>query len=276
MKADRVRRTLILLLLFIVVAMIAPEFAPYETVTGIDITTVTNQPPSLAHPLGTNDRDIDLLSLILEGSRVSLVIATVATFMALVIGTVYGLVAAFAGGMLDALLMRTTDVAFSVPRFLVLLATASIVSEPLTTMELTVLIGVTGWFDVARITRGEVAALRTRDWALAARASGASGLRLAFRHIFPHLVPILTVLATLGIGHTVMLEAGLMFLGVASPGATLGRLLQEGTGLTGLSHWWLTVFPGMAIVGIVLACNALGNALRDVFAPEQVHARPAT
>ena len=267
-----VRRVALLLVCFMVVILVAPFFAPYSVQSSVDVSSTKYQPPSLMHVMGTNKIDIDLFSLVLKGSQISLIIAATATAITLGVGLVYGAIAAFAGGWLDALLMRVTDIALSVPRFLVLLAVSSIVAAPLSTVQLVLLIGLSGWFDVARITRGEVASLLTRDWTLAARATGIGRARLALRHIFPHLLPLLTVIATLGIGHTIVLEAGLMFLGAGTSHASLGFLLQDGAGISSLAKWWLTVFPGLAIVLIVLACNALSDALRDVFAPEQVHA----
>jgi peptide/nickel transport system permease protein len=270
------RRTLLMLGALMAIILVAPVFAPYSTSAGIDIPVARYQSPSWQHPMGTNKLDIDVFSLVLKGSQISLLIATGATMIALAVGTAYGMLAAFAGGKADALLMRATDIAFSIPRFLVLLAATSLPIQSFTSAQLIVLIGLTGWFDIARITRGETAALLSRDWAMAARSTGTSRLGLAMRHIFPHLVPILTVATTLGIGHTIVLEAGLMYLGAGSSNASLGFLLQDSAGLLGQTNWWLTVFPGLAIICIVLACNALGNALRDVFAPEQVHAWPTT
>ncbi|MEP6836240.1 MAG: ABC transporter permease [Gemmatimonas sp.] len=274
-RALLLRRSVLLLLAFMLTILVAPYFAPYDLHSGL-VSQTKYQPPSSTHVMGTNTLDVDLFSLVLKGSQVSLIIAASATAISLAIGLAYGMISAMVGGWFETVLMRITDISFSLPRFLILLAVSSIVSEPLSVPQLILLIGMTGWFEVARLTRGEVGSLLTRDWVLAAQATGVSRARLAARHIFPHLVPILAVMATLGIGHVIVLEAGLMFLGAGGPQSSLGSLLQSASGISGWDHWWLVFFPGIAIVLIVLACNALGDALRDVFAPEQVHAWPTT
>jgi len=270
------RRSVLLLWGFMLTILVAPFFAPHDIRSPEQVSTTQYQPPSPNHVMGTDNLDVDLFSKVLKGSQVSLIIASTATAITLAIGLAYGMICAIAGGWYDAVLMRITDISFSIPRFLILLAISSVVTEPLSVPQLILLIGMTGWFDVARITRGEVAGLLKRDWVLAVQATGVGHLRLAARHIFPHLVPILVVMATLGIGHTVVLEAGLMFLGAGGLNGSLGNLLQDGSGISSMTHWWMVFFPGLAIVLIVLACNALGDALRDVFAPEQVHAWPTT
>lgn len=275
-KRPRLRRSVVLLVLLMAVILVAPMFAPFDTRGSIDPSPTKNQPPSLTHVMGTNKLDVDLFSLVLKGSQASLLIAAAATAITILVGLGFGTIAAFAGGRVDSVLMRALDIAFSVPRFLVLLAVSSIVEEHLNRAQLVLLIGLTGWFDVARIMRGEIASLLTRDWSLAARAVGIGRLRLAARHIFPHLLPILVVIATIGIGHTIVLEAGLTFLGAGTSGDSLGFLLQEASGISSLTNWWLALFPGLAMVLIVFACNALGDALRDVFSPEQVHSWPTT
>lgn len=269
------RRSAGLPLLLLAALLVAPLFAPYSIQPAATVSMTPNQRPSLSHIMGTDAVDRDVFSLVLEATRGSLMIAAGATVLALVVGLTVGLLAAFATGWIDAVLMRATDVMLSIPRFLILLAATSIAAESLTRVYLVLLIGLTGWFDIARLVRAETASLVTRDWVLALRATGVSVVRVAVRHVFPHLVPMLTVVAALSVGHTVVLEAGLMYLGATTGGTSLGALLHDGAGIIN-TKWWLTLFPGFAIVLIVLACNALGDALRTVFAPEQVHAWPTT
>lgn len=275
MMRNRWKRSIALLLTFIIIVLAAPYFAPYNPEGGTSVSPTRNQPPSFAHPMGTDPTDRDLFSRVLHGSQTSVIVAVCAVAITLALGAGYGMIAAMSGGSVETIMMRVIDICLSVPRFLVLLAVTSIVDTRFTVTQLVLLIALTGWFDIARITRGEVSALLSRDWVLAARATGTTAVRIATHHIFPHLLPILVVVATLGIGRTVVLEAGLSFLGAGSSGLSLGLLIHDGFNPLG-GRWWLTIFPGVALALIVLACNALGDALRDVFAPEQVHAWPTT
>lgn len=269
------RRTVMLLLSFLLLVLMAPKFTPYNPDGGTSVSFTKFQKPSWSHPMGTDALDRDLLSRVLRGSQKSVLIAVVATLISLTLGTAFGMFAGLSGGWVDTVFMRFTEVAMAVPRFLVLLAATSIASGGYSLLQLTLLVGFTGWFDVARLARGEVSGLLTRDWVMAARATGTSRFRLALKQIFPHLLPMLVVVSTLSIGRVVVLEAGLSYLGAGSSGHSLGNLLHDGFAALG-NKWWMTAFPGIAIVLIVLACNALGDALRDVFAPEQVHAWPTT
>ncbi|MEO7995864.1 MAG: ABC transporter permease [Gemmatimonadaceae bacterium] len=269
------RRTIVLMLAFMVVVLLAPKFSPYNPDGGTAISYTKYQQPSFTHPMGTDQVDRDLMSRVLRGSQKSVLLASGAMTIALILGTTLGIFAALSGGWIEGLSMRITEVAMSVPRFLVLLAVTSISSNPYSLVQLTLLVGLTGWFEVARLTRGEVAGLLSRDWVMATRATGIGRFRLATKHIFPHLMPMLVVMATLGVGRVVVLEAGLSYLGAGGTGGSLGNLLHDGFSALG-DKWWMTMFPGLAIILIVLACNALGDALRDVFAPEQVHAWPTT
>ncbi|MEP6778329.1 MAG: ABC transporter permease [Gemmatimonadaceae bacterium] len=267
----RNRPTALLILLFVVM-IAAPIFAPYNPQGSTEEISLTqHQPPSLAHPFGTDQSDRDVLSRVLKGTQISLAISGLAVAVALLLGTAYGTLSAMLGGWADTLLMRIIDIALSIPRLLILLAVTAFWNSP-TFPQLAILLGFTGWFDVARVTRGETAGLLKRDFILATKAIGVGRLRLAIQHIFPHLIPILIVMATLAIGNTIATEASLMYLGAEMPLHTvsLGTTIQDGVGK--IQYWWITVFPGAAIVLIVLACNALGDALRNAFAPEQVHA----
>ena len=257
-------------MLLFAVMIAAPVLAPYDPQGSTDISLKHSQAPSLAHPFGTDHSDRDVLSRVLKGMQISLGIASLAVVVTLVLGTAYGTLSAMLGGWADTFLMRIIDITLSIPRLLILLAITAF-WETLTFPQLAFLLGFSGWFDVARVTRGEVAGLLRRDFVLATKAMGVGRARLAVHHIFPHLLPILVVMATLAIGNTIALEASLMFLGAGMPLSTvsLGTTIQDGAGT--LNSLWTTIFPGAAIVLIVLACNALGDALRDAFAPEQLH-----
>ncbi|MEP6763514.1 MAG: ABC transporter permease [Gemmatimonadaceae bacterium] len=265
------KRPVMLLALLFAVMISAPVFAPYNPMGSEEISLQRNRSPSIAHPFGTDGGDRDVLSRVLKGTQISLGIASLAVVVTLLFGTAYGTISAMLGGWADTLLMRAIDVALSIPRLLILLAVTAF-WDSLTFPQLALLLGLTGWFDVARVTRGEATGLLQRDFVLATKAMGVGRIRLAVRHIFPHLIPILVVMATLAIGNTIALEASLMYLGAGMPLHTvsLGTTIQDGVGK--IQYWWITVFPGAAIVLIVLAYNALGDALRESFAPEQVHA----
>lgn len=269
------RRPLFLLLMLFAGILIAPRFAPYDTNSVTSVSVEKNLAPSFEHPFGTDRTNRDMFSRVLKGAQISLVIGVGAVAIAVVLGAVYGALAALVGGWGEQVLIRVTEVALSIPRFLVLLAVTSITMFSLTPERLILLIGLTGWFDIARITRGEVGALLGRDWVVASQASGVGTVRLVLRHIFPHILPMLLVVATLAIARTIVLEAALAFLGAGGNSDSLGGLLQSGSALWS-RFWWVSVFPGLTIVLLVFACNALGDALRDVFAPEQVHAWPTT
>jgi peptide/nickel transport system permease protein len=262
------RLPLLFVVLLVVIALFAPFIAPLPP-GGLpdNYDALKYWPPSSAHPFGT-----DGLGRVIHGSRISLTLAFSAVSLALLLGSCYGAVAGMLGGAVDRWLMRLLDVALSIPRLLLLLAvTAFWGALPL--WALIVLLGTTGWFDVARLVRGEVQALAQRDFILAARATGIPRIRVLGRHLLPHLIPLLIVSATLNVASTIALEAGLSYLGLGVPLGTpsWGNIIREGAGVIG-AQWWLTLFPGLAIIAAVVACHALGDALRDVFAMDQVHA----
>ncbi|GAB1342305.1 ABC transporter permease [Gemmatimonas sp.] len=258
-----------LMLALIVVAVVAPWFAPYDPNATLDLIALKNQAPSLDHPFGTDPYSRDVLSRVLHGARVSLGFAFATVILALGVGTLYGAAMAFASPAIGTVLRRLLDVAFSVPRLLVLLAVAG-VAGPLDVGLLVVLMAGTGWFATARLVHDEIAALRTREFVLAARASGVPTSRLVVRHLLPHLGPLLMTAASFSMAGTIILEAGLSYLGVGiqPPTASWGNIIRDGAGLI-QTHWWLTVFPVLATVIPIMSCNAAGDALRDRFAPPQ-------
>jgi peptide/nickel transport system permease protein len=161
-------------------------------------------------------------------------------------------------------------VALSIPRLLVLLAVGALWGA-LSFPALVLLIGLTGWFDTARLVTDELRALRRLEFTIAARAMGVRGPRLLWRHLLPHLLPTLVINASFGVAGTIALEAGLSYLGlgIQAPQASWGTILRDGAGVV-QSEWWLSLFPGLATVFAVLSCNALGDALRERFAPNHV------
>ena len=272
MERRAVRAPIALVLLLALIALAAPILSPTSPIAQPDIVAQRSLPPSFAHFFGTDAYSRDVYARVLYGARVSLSVASLSVAIALILGTCYGAVAAFAGGVVERLLMRILDVLLALPRLLLLLALSSFWDEvPFT--YLVILLGLTGWYGVARSVRSEIQSQLTRDYLLAARATGVPRARILSRHIVPHLIPVLAVYASLGVANTITLEAGLSYLGfgVRAPNPSWGTIMHDGFSVM-RDQWWLTLFPGIAILLAVLACNSLGDALRDAFAPEQVPA----
>jgi peptide/nickel transport system permease protein len=258
---------------FVLAGGLAPLLAPYDPASQPDIVALRSQPPSLAHPFGTDPYSRDVLSRMLYGARVSLGVATLAVLVSATVGTAYGAVAGFAGGRVDALMMRAVDALLAVPRVLLLIAVLALwggVPLPL----LVLLLGLTGWFGVSRLVRAQVLALREREFVTAAHALGASGFRVLARHVLPNALSPVIVAATLGVGNTIVLEAGLSYLGVGvrQPQASWGSIIQDGADQI-VTHWWISLFPGLAIVLTVMALTAVGDGLRDALDPRQLPRR---
>lgn len=271
-QAVRWKMPVVLIGLLSLIAIFAPILAPYSDTMMDNYDAMINRAPSLAHPFGTDPLGRDVLSRVIYGSRVSLSLAVAAALLAVGLATCYGSLAGLIGGTVDRVLMRALDVALSIPRLLLLLAVTAL-WQGLPLWGLIVLLGCTGWFDVARLVRGEVQALRGRDYIAAAVATGVPRVRVFTRHVLPHLVPILIVSTTLNVSSTIALEAGLSFLGlgIQPPDPSWGTIMKDGADAMG-ALWWLTLFPGVTMIIAVFSCHALGDALRDLFAMDQVPA----
>jgi len=270
LRDSRTRIAIAVLLIVALSAVFAPLLAPYDPTAQLDIVRLPSQPPSVAHPLGTDPFSRDVLSRLLYGSRISLAVGLGAVLLAMSFGIIVGAVAGFVGGAVDAVLMRFVDAALSIPRLLVLILVASLWGS-LGLLPLTLLMAGTGWFAVSRLVRAETLALREREFIVAARALGASPARILVRHVLPNVAAPALVAATLGIANVILLEAGLSYLGIGvrPPTASWGAIIQDGAERVS-DLWWLTLFPGLAILVTVFACNALGDALRDAFDPRQL------
>ena len=251
-------------LLLITISLLAPFIAPYDP-TAIDVRH-TLSPPSKTHLLGTDELGRDLLSRIIWGSRVSLKVGFVAAGIAIVIGIVIGAIAGFYGGKVDAILMRFVDIMLAFPTFFLILAVIAILEPNIFTIM--AVIGITSWMDVARLVRAEFLSLKERDFVGAARAVGVSDTRLIFRHILPNALSPVFVAATFGVAGAILIESGLSFLGlgVQPPDPSWGNILTAGKDNIEIA-WWLSLYPGLAILITVLSYNLVGEGLRDALDP---------
>jgi peptide/nickel transport system permease protein len=219
-----------------------------------------------AHVLGTDQLGRDVLSRVFYGIRVSLLIGIMAVAISAVFGVILGLIAGYYGGLLDDVIMRIADVQLSIP--LILLAISVIIVLGSSIQVLIVVIGLTQWISYARMVRGQALSLREKDFVTSAYAVGASDLRILTRYILPNTLSSVTVLVTLNMATVIVLEAGLSFLGlgIQPPEPSLGTMLSESTSYLS-SAWWLSSFPGLTIMVIILAINLFGDGLRDVLDP---------
>lgn len=247
--------------------VLAPVLAPYEPHEQLDVVNNALQPPSWSHPLGTDPYARDILSRLLHGARISLTIGLLAAAIAVVLGSVVGAAAGYGGRWLDGVLMRGVDMMMAFPRLVLLLVLLALLEHRNIFLVVTVL-ALTGWMDVARLVRAQVLSLRGREFVLAARAAGLSAPRVVIRHLLPNAVAPVLVSATLMVGHTILIEAGLSFLGlgVPPPVAAWGSMVEEGRSYL-LSAPWVAAVPGLAIATAVVSVNLVGEGLRDALAP---------
>jgi peptide/nickel transport system permease protein len=246
--------------LLVVAAVVGPRLAPFDPTKSVAPQLAEPMPPAPPFHLGSDDLGRDVLSRLLHGARVSLAVGLVAMLVTMTIGTAVGLAAGWYGGAVDVALMRFTDVMLAFPALLLAVALVAIVGPSVWTIF--VVIGLVSWTGVARIVRSEVLSLRERDFVLAARAMGAGNARLVVRHVLPNVVPTLVVVAALSTSGTILLDAGLSFLGlgVPPPTPTWGRMIQEATSYYRVAPW-LMYFPGLAVLYAVLAFNLLAYGL---------------
>ena len=244
-----------------VTALLAPWIAPYPY-DQQDITAIVH-PPDQDHLLGTDSLGRDLLSRMIYGARVSLSIGLSTSLVALVIGTLYGGIAGYQGGWVDHVMMRIIDVLFAIPDLLLIILITVVIGRGFWGIFLA--LSLISWVGVARLVRGEVLRLKEMPYIEAARGIGAGNQRILFRHILPGLGVVLIVTLTFRIPAAILAESTLSFvgLGLAPPFSSWGVLANDGwTAMRFFPH--LMVFPGVAIFVIVLACNVVGDALRDM------------
>jgi peptide/nickel transport system permease protein len=257
---------LALVVILSALAIFAPLAAPYDPIAQHDIVATSLQPPSPAHALGTDLFGRDVLSRIIYGARISLTIGFLAVIISVTLGTLLGAVAGYFGGWADTLVMRFTDTVLAFPRLILLILIVALFHPSV--LLIILVLGFTQWPGTARIVRGEVLSLREREFIQAARALGFGRARIILRHIVPNVLGPVIVAATLGIGNTIVLEAGLSFLGlgVQPPMPSWGSMVADGRGNL-IGAWWVATFPGLTIVLTVLAFNLVGDGLRDALDP---------
>jgi peptide/nickel transport system permease protein len=243
--------------------LLAPAIAPgYSTQALLQ----RLRPPTATHWLGTDGFGRDILTRVVWGSRVSLQIGLLATGLAVLVGTAIGGTAGYAGGPVDAALMRVSDVFMAVPALFLILVVVALFGASL--LNTALVVGLVTWAPVARIVRGECLTLRTREFVEAARALGASHRRILVRHLLVNALPAIVVQTTLLLGQTILIESGLSYLGLGAqpPLPSWGNMVVEGRQFLG-SAWWVSTFPGFAIFVTVLGLNLFGDGLADALDP---------
>ncbi len=257
--------SLLFILLVIVAAIFAPYISPYNP-DKINVNVIL-QPPSFTHWLGTDQLGRDVFSRLIYGSRISIEVGFIAVSISLFIGVITGAFSGYYSGLIDSLLMRFVDIMLTFPSFFLILAISAILKPSI--INIMIIIGLTSWMGVARIVRAEFIQNRQKDYVLAAKASGASDLYIIFSEILPNCIAPILVSATLGIAGAILIQASLAFLGIGimPPTASWGGMLSRGKTYIMIA-WWLTLFPGLAILMTVLSFNLIGEAVRDALDPK--------
>lgn len=254
----------IIIATIMLLAIFAPLIAPYDP-DAIDVKAIL-LPPSDAHYMGTDGLGRDVFSRMLFGARISLLVGIVAVGIATAIGVVLGAIAGYYRGWVDVFIMRLVDVMLSIPTFFLILAVIAFLTPSI--WNIMIVIGLTSWMGVTRLVRAEFLSLRGREFVLASETLGARDNRLIFKHLLPNSLTPVIVSSVLGVASAVLVESGLSFLGlgVQAPQASWGNILTDGKEYIQFA-WWLSLFPGLAILITVLGYNLLGEGLRDVFDP---------
>jgi peptide/nickel transport system permease protein len=253
---------LIVFLVFVCLSLLAPLLAPYSPSAQIDPAHERYEPPSHDHLMGTDKFGRDILSRVLYGARVSLSVAVISVLLASLFGMIYGAFAGYVGGWVDEVSMRLVDGLLAFPRLLLLLTILAVFANSF--FLVIAVLSMTGWMGVARLVRAEVLSLKEREFVQAAVATGAGRARIVWRHLIPNALGPVIVTATLRVGLIILLESYLSFLGlgIQPPMPSWGSMVFEGREVL-LSAWWVSAFPGLAIVLTVVACNLFGDGLRD-------------
>jgi ABC-type dipeptide/oligopeptide/nickel transport system permease subunit len=264
--------SLVVFLLMIIISLVGGRFWKYGYA---DITDQFSTPPSLEHPMGTDDIGHDTLAQVLRGAQKSVQVALLVAFLATTIGTVIGAVAGYYRGWVDSALMRFTDLVLTIPAIAILAVLASTVaSEAGNWFFIGLILALLQWTYIARVVRGTFLSLREKEFVEAARALGASDTRIMFRHLLPNATGSIIVNATVTVAIAILLETALSYLGlgIKPPDTSLGLLVSTGQ-QAATTRPWLFYFPGLIIVIIALTINFVGDGLRDAFDPTQTRVR---
>lgn len=260
-----------LLILITLVCAFGPSLTGYRP----DASDPPNafQPPSGAHLFGTDNLGRDYLTRVLAGGQTSLLVGLVATLVCVLVGTLYGAVAGYYGGRVDELMMRFVDFFYGIPyMFLVILIMVKVQGDEATKVSMVpvfLALGLVQWLAMARIVRGQVLVLREQEFVLAARLTGASGLRIIFRHILPNVLGIVIIYATLTVPAVILLESFLSFLGLGLE-LSWGVVVSEAVNVVNpvKAYWWLLLWPSLFLAATLFSLNFLGDGLRDAFDPK--------
>jgi peptide/nickel transport system permease protein len=271
-------------LVLVVAAAFAPWIAPHDPMDVASLSLLDSFKPPIgmpdadwSNPLGTDNQGRDVLSAIMFGMRISLAVGLLSVLFAIVVGIGIGLLAGYAGGITDTILMRVADVQLTFPSILTALLVDGVITaalprtmrEALQIYVIIFAIGISLWPNFARTVRGSTLVERNKDYVMAARVIGVPPLRIMLSHVLPNVIGPVMVIGTLGLGLAVIAEATLSFLGVGLPSTqpSLGTLIRFGNDFLFSGQWWVTVFPGIALILMVLAINLLGDWLRDALNP---------
>ena len=266
-------------------ALLAPVIAPHNPYDLAEISLLdSNLPPawiasgSSKFLFGTDQQGRDILSTIMYGSRVSLLVAVSAVAMSIVMGVSAGLLAGYVGGRVDSIIMRIADIQLTFPAILVALLISGIgrqfvpreMQDAIALYVIIFSIGLTGWVQYARTVRGSTLVEKSKEYVQAARVIGVSQTRIMFSHVLPNVLGPVLVIATLNIANAIIAEATLSFLGVGMPPTqpSLGTLISEGQNYLFSGEWWITVFPGVVLIVMVISVNLVGDWLRDALNPK--------
>ena len=257
---------LTVILLLIVVALFAPIISPYTPSEQNVFERL--QAPSLTHFFGTDDLGRDVFTRMIFGARISLAVGFISVFIILVIGTFLGIISGFYGGKTDYIIMRFTDIVLCFPTFFLIILVIAFIEPNI--YNVMIVIGVTSWPGLARLVRAEVLSLKEREFILVSKMMAISNVKIFFVHILPNIISPLMVYSSLAIGGAILTESALSFLGlgVQPPMPSWGQILTSGKDYIYMA-WWLSLFPGIAILVTVLAFNLVGEAIRDIFDPKE-------
>ncbi len=261
----------LVLVLVVLGAIFANQISPHEPDKGNlrarDVPPLWFEGSTTEYPLGTNNLGQDMLVRVLEGARVSLIVASVAVLFGLFVGTLTGILAGYFGGLLDELLMRLVDLWSSLPLLMIAIIWAVSIQPSL--WSVTLLLSIFSWSAGTRNIRGEILSIKSRDFVIAARTMGASDLRIMWKHLFPQIVHIVIVVTTLRTGALIVAESGLSFLGVGLPASvpSWGLLITQGRAFLTTTNWWMSIVPGLFLFLTVMSLNFLGDWLRDRLDP---------